>query len=149
MGLPWAVTSPGPQMLSHPPSLAAWLRAEYERDHFHTVHGVLKARILKWFATPFPSGPHFVRTLHLPGLPQSMGLRSWTRLSDWTDERDHKAKSLSSTRGESFKAQRFFLERRKCSRIRVVTAKQHWEYNTCYWIIHFKMINFVTQTSPQ
>ena len=30
---------------------------------FHTVHGVLKARILKWFALPFSSGPHFVRTL--------------------------------------------------------------------------------------
>ena len=23
------------------------------------VHGVLKARILKWFAIPFSSGPHF------------------------------------------------------------------------------------------
>ena len=32
---------------------------------FHTVHGVLKARILKWSAIPFSSGPHFVRTLHL------------------------------------------------------------------------------------
>ena len=31
---------------------------------FHTVHGVLKARILKWFAIPSSSGPHFVRTLH-------------------------------------------------------------------------------------
>ena len=31
---------------------------------FYTVHGVLKARILKWFAIPFSSGPHFVRTLH-------------------------------------------------------------------------------------
>ena len=31
---------------------------------FHSVHGVLKARILKWFAIPFSSGPHFVRTLH-------------------------------------------------------------------------------------
>ena len=30
---------------------------------FHTVHGVLKARILKWFASPFSSGPHFFRTL--------------------------------------------------------------------------------------
>ena len=30
---------------------------------FHTVHGVLKARILKWFAIPFSSG-HFVRTFH-------------------------------------------------------------------------------------
>ena len=25
---------------------------------FHTVHGVLKARILKWFVIPFSSGPH-------------------------------------------------------------------------------------------
>ena len=31
---------------------------------FHAVHGVLKARILKWFAIPFFSGPHFVRSLH-------------------------------------------------------------------------------------
>ena len=31
---------------------------------FHTVHGVLKARILKWFVIPFSSGPHFVKTLH-------------------------------------------------------------------------------------
>ena len=31
---------------------------------FHTVHGVLKGRILKWFAIPFCSGPHSVRPLH-------------------------------------------------------------------------------------
>ena len=31
---------------------------------FPTVHGVLKARILKWFAILFSSGPHSVRTLH-------------------------------------------------------------------------------------
>ena len=31
---------------------------------FHTVHGVLKAGILKWFAIPFSSGPRFARTLH-------------------------------------------------------------------------------------
>ena len=31
---------------------------------FHTVHGVLKARILKWPNIPFSSGPRFVRTLH-------------------------------------------------------------------------------------
>ena len=30
---------------------------------FHTAHGILKARILKWFAIPFASGPRFVRTL--------------------------------------------------------------------------------------
>ena len=28
---------------------------------FHTVHGVLKARILKWFAIPFSSDPCFIR----------------------------------------------------------------------------------------
>ena len=31
---------------------------------FLTVHGVLKARILNWFAIPFSSGPHSVRSLH-------------------------------------------------------------------------------------
>ena len=31
---------------------------------FHTVHGVLKARIVKWFAIPFSSGPHSVRAPH-------------------------------------------------------------------------------------
>ena len=30
---------------------------------FHTVHGALKARILKFFAIPFSSGPRFVSTL--------------------------------------------------------------------------------------
>ena len=31
---------------------------------FHAVHGVPKARIPKWFAVPFSSGPRFVRILH-------------------------------------------------------------------------------------
>ena len=31
---------------------------------FMLFMGVLKARILKWFAIPFSSGPHFVRPLH-------------------------------------------------------------------------------------
>ena len=31
---------------------------------FHTVLGILKTRILKWFAISFYSGPHFVRTIH-------------------------------------------------------------------------------------
>ena len=31
---------------------------------FHTIRGVLKARILKGVAIPFSSGPHFFRTLH-------------------------------------------------------------------------------------
>jgi len=33
---------------------------------FHTVHGVLMARILEWFVIPSSSGPHFVRTLPWP-----------------------------------------------------------------------------------
>ena len=32
---------------------------------FHAVHGILKARMLKWFAIPFSSGQRFVRTLHM------------------------------------------------------------------------------------
>ena len=47
---------------------------------FHTVHGVLKAGILKWLAIPFSSGPHSVRPLHhdLPflGGPTRHGLVS-------------------------------------------------------------------------
>ena len=35
---------------------------------FRTVHGVLKARVLKWFAIPFSNGPHFVM----------YGCESWT-----------------------------------------------------------------------
>ena len=31
---------------------------------FHTVHGFFKARILKWFAIPFSSGPRSVRPLY-------------------------------------------------------------------------------------
>ena len=30
---------------------------------FQAVHGVLKARILKWFSIPFSSGPHSVRNV--------------------------------------------------------------------------------------
>ena len=36
----------------------------HNKKPFHTVHGVLKARILKWLAIPFSSGPHSVRPLH-------------------------------------------------------------------------------------
>ena len=58
---------------------------------FHTVHGVLKARILKWFAIPFSSGPHSVRPLHhdppILGGPIGHGLvsLSYTRLCVWLD----------------------------------------------------------------
>ena len=41
-----------------------------------SVHGILKARILKWFAIPFSSGPHSFRPLHhdppVLGCPEGM-----------------------------------------------------------------------------
>ena len=42
---------------------------------FHTVHAVLKARILKWFAIPFSSGPYSVRPLHHD--PSILGGPTW------------------------------------------------------------------------
>ena len=50
---------------------------------FHTVHGVLKARILKWLAIPFSSGPHSVRLLHhdppVLGCPADMAQFHWVK----------------------------------------------------------------------
>ena len=42
---------------------------------FHTIHGILKARILKWFAILFSSGPRFIRTLHHD--PSILGSPTW------------------------------------------------------------------------
>ena len=42
---------------------------------FHTVHGVLKARILTWFAIPFSPGPHSIRPL--PHDPPVLGGPIW------------------------------------------------------------------------
>jgi len=42
---------------------------------FSTVHGVLKAKMLKWFAILFSSGPRFVRTLHHD--PSVLGGSTW------------------------------------------------------------------------
>ena len=42
---------------------------------FHIVYGVLKARILKWFAIPLSSVPHFVRTLQCD--PSVLGGPTW------------------------------------------------------------------------
>ena len=53
---------------------------------FHILHGILRARILKWFAIPVSSGPHSVRPLHhdpsVLGGPMLHGLvsLSYTRL---------------------------------------------------------------------
>ena len=50
---------------------------------FHTVHGVLKARILKWLAIPFSSGPHSVRPFHhdppVLGCPTGMAWFLWVK----------------------------------------------------------------------
>ena len=50
---------------------------------FPTVHGVLKARILKWLAILFSSGPHSVRPLHhdppVLGCPEGMAWFHWVR----------------------------------------------------------------------
>ena len=50
----------------------------------HTVHGVLKARILKWFVISLGSIPHFVRPLHhdpsvLGGPTQHSSWFHWVR----------------------------------------------------------------------
>ena len=45
---------------------------------FYTVHGVLMASMLEWFAIPFSSGSHFVRTF-------TMTDPSWVALHDMAD----------------------------------------------------------------
>ena len=59
------------ELLLHSSPAAYWTSTNLEGSSFNvmfllfdTAHGVLKAKILKWFAIPFSSGPHFVRTLH-------------------------------------------------------------------------------------
>ena len=51
---------------------------------FHTVYGILKARIWKWFSIPFSSGPHSVRPLHhdpsVLGGPTQHGLEAAVHL---------------------------------------------------------------------
>ena len=67
--------------LSHPYMTTGKLR-------FHTVHGVLKARILKWFPMSFSSGPHSVRPLHcelsILGGPTRHGLVSLSLTRLWS-----------------------------------------------------------------
>ena len=51
---------------------------------FHTVHGVLKAKILKCFGIPFSSGPCFISP-ELAGTCPSATQHSWmTRLVFWS-----------------------------------------------------------------
>ena len=49
---------------------------------FPTVHRVLKARILKWFAIPFSRGPHSVWLLHHDPPPPPP---SWVAPQAWLD----------------------------------------------------------------
>ena len=58
-----------------PTDLGSSLSVSYHLA-FPTVHGVLKARILKWFAIPFSSGPHSVR-------PSTMTRPSWVAPRAW------------------------------------------------------------------
>ena len=46
---------------------------------FHTVHGVLTARILTWFAIPFSSGPHFLSELSAMTCPSCVALHGMTQ----------------------------------------------------------------------
>ena len=48
---------------------------------FHTVHGVLMAGILKWFAILFSSEPHFVRTLYHDPSVVNGPTRAWLIVS--------------------------------------------------------------------
>ena len=51
---------------------------------FHIVHGVLKARILKWLDIPFSSQPHSVRSLHHD--PAFLGGTTWHGLVSLLDK---------------------------------------------------------------
>ena len=70
LGLEWKLTFSSPVATAEFSKFAGILSAALSQHHlsvsiflpFHTVHWVLKARILKWFAIPFSSGPHSVRS---------------------------------------------------------------------------------------
>ena len=62
------------ELFLHPSPVAYWAVANLGSSSYSVisfclfffliVHGILKSRILKWFAIPFSSEPCFVRTLH-------------------------------------------------------------------------------------
>ena len=71
------------QLFLHSSPIAYWAPANLGSSSFsalsflpfHTVHGVLKERMLKWFGIPFFSVPHFVRTFHHD--PSILGGPTW------------------------------------------------------------------------
>ena len=80
------------QHIGHLPTWGVSLSVSYHFS-FSYCSWVLKARILKWFAIPFSSGPHSVRPLHhdptvlggptRPGLVSLSYTRLWSMWSDW------------------------------------------------------------------
>ena len=59
------------KLFIHSSPVAYWAHTDFRSSIFHVislpfhpVHQVLKARILKWVAIPFSSGPHLAITLH-------------------------------------------------------------------------------------
>ena len=75
------------QHFGHLPTWGVHLSVSYVFA-FYTVHGVLKARILQWFAIPFFSRPCFIRTLHyepfILGGPTWHGLVSLSQTRLWS-----------------------------------------------------------------
>ena len=68
------------ELFLHWSPVACWAPTDLGYSSFSVLsfclfHGVLKARILKWFAIPFSSGQHFVRTLHHD--PSILGGPTW------------------------------------------------------------------------
>ena len=47
---------------------------------FHAVHVILKARIPKWFAIPFYSGPHLSLTANLDSILKSRDITMPTKV---------------------------------------------------------------------
>ena len=54
---------------------------------FHTAHGVLRARILKWFVIPFSSGPHCELPDVQPGFRKGSGTRDQIANVCWSIEK--------------------------------------------------------------
>ena len=64
----WGTGSGAPSSRgSRPQGLLLWLSGSAAPQHVgsvHIVHGALEAKMLKWFAIPFSSGPRFDRMPH-------------------------------------------------------------------------------------
>ena len=90
-----------PALLPHSFPVAYWAPT-YQRGEFifqchiflpfHTVYGVLKARILKWFAVSFSSGPHSV-SLSTMTRPSWVAPRAWLSFIELDKANSMKQKS--------------------------------------------------------